>query len=79
MNRNIAQLNAIYEMQLHNTNEQMQKTQVLYGDMGQMLENIRMSVDETNRYREEMASLNRNLSSLNTVYGNMLSAMNVRV
>jgi len=78
MNKNVAQLNAVYEMQLLSTNEQMQKTRAVYADMEQMLENIRASVDETHKYREEMSNLNRNLSNLNTVYGNMLSAMNVR-
>ena len=78
MNKNIAQLNAVYEMQLRSTNEQMQKSKDVYSDMEQMLDNIRMSVEETQRYREEMTNLNRNLSSLNTIYGNMLSAMSAR-
>ena len=79
INDNMSQLNAVYEMQLRNTTKQMQKAQDISGDMEQMMENIKMSVEETQRYREEMSSLNRNLSSLNTIYGNMLSAMSVRV
>jgi len=78
MNKSIAALNSVYEMQLRSTSEQMEKTREIYSDMEKMLDNIRMSVDETHRYREEMASLNQNLSSLNTIYGNMLSAMSVR-
>jgi len=46
--------------------------------MEQLLDNMRMSVEETNRYREEMANLNKNLNNLNTIYGNMLSAMTVK-
>ena len=78
MNKNLAALNAVYELQLRSTNDQMQKSKTVYGDMEKMLNDIRMSVEETHRYREEMSNLNRNLASLNTVYGNMLSAMNVR-
>ena len=78
MNRNLVALNAVYEMQLRNTNDQMQKSMALYGDMEKMLNDIKSSVAETHRYREEMVNLNRNISSLNTVYGNMLSAMNVK-
>ena len=78
MNKNIAQLNAVYEMQLRSTNEQMQKSKAVYSDMEQLLDNMRMSVEETNRYREEMANLNKNLNNLNTIYGNMLSAMTVK-
>ena len=78
MNKNLAALNAVYELQLRSTNDQMQKQKAVYGDMEKMLYDIKMSVEETTRYREEMANLNRNLASLNTVYGNMLTAMNVR-
>ena len=78
MNKNLAALNAVYELQLRSTNDQMQKTQAVYGDMEKMLADLKLSVEETHKYREEMASLNRNLASLNTVYGNMLSAMSIR-
>jgi hypothetical protein len=36
------------------------------------------SADDTKKYREQVAKLNENLSSLNNVYGNMLAAMNVK-
>jgi gliding motility-associated protein GldL len=78
MNKNLAALNAVYELQLRNTNDQMQKSQAVYSGLDRMLNDMKTSVDETHRYREEMATLNRNLASLNTIYGNMLSAMNVR-
>jgi len=78
MNKNLAALNAVYELQLRSTNDQMQASQAVYGDMEKMLSDMRATVEETQRFREEMAGLNRNLASLNTVYGNMLSAMNVR-
>ena len=32
---------------------------------------------DTRKYKETMSELTTNLASLNTVYGNMLSAMNV--
>jgi gliding motility-associated protein GldL len=78
MNKNIAALNAVYELQLRSTNEQMNKSKAVYGDMEQMLADMKATVEETQRFREEMAGLNRNLASLNTIYGNMLSAMSVR-
>jgi gliding motility-associated protein GldL len=78
MNKNIAALNAVYELQLRSTNEQMQKSQAVYGGMEKMLADLQSSVEETHRYREQMFNLNRNLANLNTIYGNMLSAMNVR-
>jgi gliding motility-associated protein GldL len=78
MNKNISALNAVYELQLRGTNEHLKNTQIAYGSMEQMLNDMKSSVEETHRYREEMANLNKNLANLNTIYGNMLSAMNVR-
>ena len=44
----------------------------------QVLENLRASVEETEKYKEQMSQLSKNLADLNTIYGNMLSAMNVK-
>ncbi len=78
MNKNLSALNAVYELQLRGTNDHLQKSQAVYSGMEQMMADMKASVEETHRYREEMAGLNRNLANLNTIYGNMLSAMNVR-
>jgi hypothetical protein len=40
------------------------------------MKNLNDSVDDTKKYRQEMSSLSTNLTALNTIYGNMLSAMN---
>jgi hypothetical protein len=39
------------------------------------MSNMSNSIEDTVKYKEQMASLARNLSALNNVYGNMLSAM----
>jgi hypothetical protein len=36
------------------------------------------SVEDTKTYKDQMVSLNKNLSSMNTVYGNILNAFTVR-
>lgn len=43
-----------------------------------MLNNLNSTVEDTRRYRDEVGKLAKNLQSLNTVYGNMLTAMNVK-
>ena len=45
--------------------------------MHDLLANLRNSVEDTKRYKENIAVLSDNLGKLNTVYGNMLSAMRV--
>jgi len=41
------------------------------------MSSLNESVEDTKKYKEEVQKLAQNLTSLNTVYGNMLSAMNV--
>lgn len=40
--------------------------------------NMKASVEDTARYRNEVAALAKNLQQLNAVYGNMLSAMTIK-
>jgi len=42
----------------------------------ELLNNLNGTVEDTKRYKDEVAKLAKNLSSLNTIYGNMLTAMN---
>ena len=77
LNKNLSALNAAYELQLQGTNEHLQNTEVLYDGLQNMMEDLQSSADNTKRYREEVTKLSDNLSALNTIYGNMLSAMNV--
>jgi len=42
----------------------------------ELLNNLNNTVEDTKRYKEEVSKLAKNLSSLNTIYGNMLTAMN---
>lgn len=77
LNKNLSALNSVYELQLQNTNEHIETSKTLFGEMNDIMSNLKGSVDETNVYREEIAKLNQNLAALNNVYGNMLSAMNM--
>lgn len=77
LNNNLSALNSAYELQLQNTNKYMKDAETLYEGLDSMMNNLKGSVEETQQYKEEMAKLSQNLASLNTVYGNMLSAMNV--
>ncbi|MFT7155434.1 MAG: gliding motility-associated protein GldL [Parvicella sp.] len=74
---NLAALNSVYEMQLKGATEHLSATEEMYGGINELMTNLHSSLDDTKKYKETMASLSTNLSALNTVYGNMLSAMNV--
>lgn len=76
---NLANLNSIYEMQLKGASAHLESTSQLYEGINQLMKNLHDSVDDTKRYKETMSELSRNLTALNTIYGNMLAAMNVNV
>ena len=62
-------------MQLQSSNEQLKATNKLHEGLGRLMHNITGSLDDTQKYKEEVAQLASNLSALNTIYGNMLTAM----
>ena len=49
----------------------------MYSGINELMSNLHSSLEDTRKYKETMSELTSNLASLNTVYGNMLSAMNV--
>jgi len=78
VNKNLSALNAVYELQLKGANEQVKDTEQMMKGVQDMLNDLKDSADEATKYKAEISKLNENLSSLNSVYGNMLSAMNVK-
>ena len=76
MAENITQLNTQYTQQLAGTKQFLETSDQLYGGMNDLMGTLNESVDDAKKYKEEVSQLAQNISSLNTVYGNMLSAMN---
>jgi gliding motility-associated protein GldL len=74
---NLAALNSVYEMQLKGATEHLETTEQMQSGISELMTNLHASLDDTKIYKETMASLSSNLTALNTVYGNMLNAMNV--
>ena len=79
LNKNLSALNAVYELQLQGTNERIKKSQQVYTNLDKLTIDLHDTVKDSQKYREEVSKLGSKLSALNTVYGNMLSAMNVKV
>jgi gliding motility-associated protein GldL len=71
MSSNLAELNNMYETQL----QELQTSSQLYSGITELMKNLNESVEDTKKYKENISELASNLSRLNTVYGNMLSAM----
>ncbi|MBX7093322.1 MAG: gliding motility protein GldL [Flavobacteriales bacterium] len=77
LSTNLSALNNIYEMQLKGSSSHLESTQKLYSGINELMQNLHDSLDDTKKYKENMSDLARNLSALNTIYGNMLAAMNI--
>lgn len=77
--QNLSALNDVYYLQLQASNQQYQASEKLQGSMNTLLDNMTQSAAQSDKYREELSNLTRNISALNNVYGNMLSAMNVNI
>jgi gliding motility-associated protein GldL len=75
VSKNLAQLNAIYELELQDTNSHLKTMNKFYGSVSQAMDNLSESIEDTKRYKNEMSGLAKNLTQLNNIYGNMLSAM----
>jgi gliding motility-associated protein GldL len=73
---NLNALNATYELQLQGSKNHLEATEKFYGGLSDLMKNLHDSVDDTKKYRQEMSTLSSNLTALNSIYGNMLGAMN---
>jgi gliding motility-associated protein GldL len=76
VSKNLSALNAVYELQLQGSQDQLKQYNKMFDNMGNMIKNLSDSVEDTQKYKDEISKLAVNLNALNTVYGNMLSAMN---
>jgi len=78
VSKNLSALNASYELQLQGSSEHVKATSHFYDSLGELMKNLHDSVDDTRKYKTEISSLSTNLSALNSIYGNMLTAMNYK-
>jgi hypothetical protein len=72
---NLSALNASYELQLQSSDVHLKSASKFYAGINELMGSLDASVEDTRKYKEEIAKLSTNLASLNTVYGNMLTAM----
>ena len=78
LSSNIAALNSTYELQLKSSQDYITSAgqlQELQESIKSVMSDLAASANDTQVYRENMATLSQNLGDLNNVYGNMLKAM----
>ena len=78
MSKSLSSLKALQEVDFSETSEQLKTMHNFYTKMGDAMKTLNDTVEDTKLYKEQMVSLNKNLTSLNSVYGNVLNAFQVR-
>ncbi len=73
--KNMGALNAVYELELQDTQKHLKAVNAFYSSLTAAMENITDASKESQTFKSEMNKLTGNITSLNTVYGNMLTAM----
>jgi gliding motility-associated protein GldL len=76
MTKNLSELNAVYEQQIAANNDSTKLSSEITKNISELMLTLNDSVEDTKRFKTEVTTLGDNLGKLNTVYGNMLTAMN---
>ena len=79
ISHNLSALNAMYEMQLQSSNDQLEASNKLRSSFSTFLGSINETSGNMDKYKEEIDLLTKRVTALNQVYGNMLAAMNVNM
>ncbi|MBI9062443.1 MAG: gliding motility protein GldL [Marinilabiliaceae bacterium] len=75
--KNLSAVNTAYELQLQGLNTQVQISQELNVGLAEVKDQIIGSAGDSKTYKDQVSKLSQTVSELNTIYGNMLSAMNM--
>jgi hypothetical protein len=75
MSKSMSSLKALQEVDFTSTKDQIKTMGNFYTKLNEAMTDLGSSLEDTKKYKDQLASLNKNLGSLNSVYGNMLTAM----
>ncbi len=73
--KNLGSLNAVYEMELKDADSHLKSMNKFYSNLTNAMENMAEASKNTDTFRTQLQGLTDNLTKLNSVYGNMLTAM----
>ncbi len=75
MSKSLSSLKALQEVDFSGTKDQIKAMGNFYTKMNEAMADLGDSLEDSKRYKDQLSALNKNLGSLNSVYGSMLSAM----
>jgi uncharacterized membrane-anchored protein YhcB (DUF1043 family) len=74
MSKNLSALRALQDVDFTGTSEQIKSMNNFYHKLNEAMADLGDSLEDTKQYKDQLAVLNKNLGSLNSVYGTVLSA-----
>ena len=77
LNQNLASINSMYELQMKNSKDMLENYKLVESNISTYANNLSSTLENTKKYKEEIDKLTKNVAMLSSVYGNMLSAMNI--
>ena len=78
LTKNLSSLNTIYELELQESNNHLKTLNSFYGRLAETSNAMLSSAEDAKKVQEQVSGLATNLGRLNSIYGNMLSAMQGR-
>jgi gliding motility-associated protein GldL len=78
LTKNLSSINTIYELELQESNNHLKAINQFYGKLSQVATTMEGTAVDAVKAKEQISTLANNLSKLNQVYGNMLTAMQGR-
>jgi gliding motility-associated protein GldL len=78
LTQNLGALNKMYESEVKESGGHITAMNAFYENLNKTAQAMQGSVDDAKKTQEQIALLAKNLGSLNSVYGNMLAAMQGR-
>ncbi len=75
MSKSLGSLKALQEVDFSGTSDQLKTMSNFYTRLNEAMANLNDSLEDTKQYKDQLTHLNQNLTSLNSVYGNMLNAL----
>lgn len=77
VNKNLSAINSIYEIQLKAVGEQSDSIKAVNADLVKINSSVSSSLKDVDVFKDQAAKMSQQVTSLNTVYGNMLNALSL--
>ena len=77
VNKNLSAINSIYEIQLKSVGDQSESIKSVNTGLSKIKASVSESLKDVDSFKDQASKMAQQITSLNTVYGNMLNALSI--